>query len=92
LLFRHGRSPASRISANEIRVTAAKGTDGNGRSDSPQRPILGLVDSQVVRLRLDDFPIGIFSGIESSAKVANWKQTDQLQIAILKLSGGAKTF
>jgi len=32
-----------------------------------------------------------FSSIESSAKIANWKQTDQLQIAILKLSGGAKT-
>jgi len=33
-----------------------------------------------------------FSGIESSVKIANWKQTDQLQIAILKLSGGADTF
>jgi len=29
------------------------------------------------------------SSIESSVKIANWKQTDQLQIAILKLSGGA---
>ena len=34
----------------------------------------------------------IFSSIESSAKIANWIQTDQLQIAILKLSGGVKTF
>ena len=33
-----------------------------------------------------------FSNIESSAKIGNWKQTGQLQIAILKLSGGAKTF
>ena len=33
-----------------------------------------------------------FSSIESSGKIANWKQTDQLQIAILKLSGSAKTF
>jgi hypothetical protein len=33
-----------------------------------------------------------FSSIESSAKIANWQQTDKLQIAILKLSGSAKTF
>jgi len=92
LLFKHGRSPASRVSAKEIRITATKGTYGNGGSGSPQRPLLGLVDSQMVRLRLDDFPRGIFSSIESSAKIANWKQTNQLQIAILKLSGGAKTF
>ena len=51
-----------------------------------------LVDSQMVRLRLDDFPIGFFSSIDSSAKIANWKQTNQLQIAILELSGGAETF
>jgi len=90
LLFRHGRSLASRISANEIRVSAPKGTYGNGRSDSPQRPLLGLVDPQMVRLRLDDFPRVIFSSIESSANIANWKH--QLQIAILKPSGGAKMF
>jgi hypothetical protein len=33
-----------------------------------------------------------FSSIGSSAKIANWKQTDQFQIAILKLCGSAKTF
>ena len=33
-----------------------------------------------------------FSSIESSAKTSNWKQTDQLQIAVLKLSGSVKRF
>jgi hypothetical protein len=33
-----------------------------------------------------------FSSIESSAKIANWKQSDQLQTAVLKLCGGAKMF
>ena len=36
-------------------------------------------------ISLEDF----FSSIESSAKIENCKQTDQLQITILKLSGGA---
>jgi hypothetical protein len=39
-------------------------------------------------ISLEDF----FSSIESSAKIANWKQSDQLQIAVLKLCGGAKMF
>jgi len=52
-------SPASRVGANEIRVKATKGTFTNRRSDSPKRPLLGLVDSQMVWLRLDDFPTGI---------------------------------
>jgi len=51
---------------------------------NPQRPLLGLVDSQMVGLRLDNVLKGIFSSIKSSAKSANWKQTDQLQIANLK--------
>jgi len=33
-----------------------------------------------------------FSSIESSAKITNWKQTDQLQIAILKLNGAQKFY
>jgi len=77
LLFRHGRSPASRVSGIEIRVTATKGTSGKRRSDSPQRPLFGLVDSQMVRLRLEISLEEFFSSIESSAKIANWKQTDQ---------------
>jgi hypothetical protein len=33
-----------------------------------------------------------FSITGSSAKISNWKQTDQLQIVILKLCGSVKTF
>ena len=49
-------------------VTATEGTYGNGRSDSPQRPFLGLVDSPIVRLRVDDFPRGFFLAMSPQLK------------------------
>ena len=63
--------------ANEIRVTATKGTYENGRSDTPQIPLLGFVDSQMVRMRLDDFSRGFFLALSPLLKLQTGsKQTN----------------